>query len=306
MSNRSIISLSFVLLLISCSTLFGQNKSTGGRPDLRPGDLLQVYDEGRMKDAEFVEFTPVGLIKVRFEDDSRKAFRRNFVRWHPNAVSRENKPVAEPPAAAPVAVGGKRTWTDSTGKFKVEAAFLSLADGQVQLKKNDGKVIALPFDRLSTDDQNLAVAFSKAATKEETRAANAPANNPFEEYLIDGNKTNPVAVDVPSAPKPSTSAPPSQSPVPSTSPSTASTVPPMPEPVPEIPDEEAVLTIPEKLASAVHVNASAAKKIRLTPTTFVALSPDPIRTAPALQASSYPLLKRGKGTSRIPLPSERC
>ena len=50
----------------------------------------------------------------------------------------------------------KRTWTDSTGKFKIEAEFVKLAAGQVTLKRTDGKEIALPLDLLAPADQAIA------------------------------------------------------------------------------------------------------------------------------------------------------
>jgi prepilin-type processing-associated H-X9-DG protein len=48
------------------------------------------------------------------------------------------------------------TWTDSTGKFKTEAEFVSLTDGKVTLRKTNGKNITLPLERLSKKDQLLA------------------------------------------------------------------------------------------------------------------------------------------------------
>ncbi len=59
----------------------------------------------------------------------------------------------EPPATA---AKGLRTWTDSTGQFKVEAELIRVADGKVELKKADGTVIAVPLDRLSPADQAAA------------------------------------------------------------------------------------------------------------------------------------------------------
>lgn len=55
-------------------------------------------------------------------------------------------------ATKPTAV---RTWTDATGGFRVEAEFVGLADGKVQLKRNDGKVITVPLDKLSEADQRF-------------------------------------------------------------------------------------------------------------------------------------------------------
>ena len=47
-----------------------------------------------------------------------------------------------------------RTWTDSTGTHKVEAEFVDFKDGKVQLKKEDGKTITIPIERLSDADQD--------------------------------------------------------------------------------------------------------------------------------------------------------
>ena len=48
-----------------------------------------------------------------------------------------------------------RTWTDSTGRYTVEAEFVSVAGGQVTLKKTDGQEITLPLDRLSAADREF-------------------------------------------------------------------------------------------------------------------------------------------------------
>lgn len=46
-----------------------------------------------------------------------------------------------------------RTWTDSTGKFTVEAKFLYIVGGKVKLEKKDGRTIALPLEKLSEADK---------------------------------------------------------------------------------------------------------------------------------------------------------
>ena len=50
----------------------------------------------------------------------------------------------------------KRTWTDSSGKFSVEAEFVKLAAGKVTLKKNDGTEITMALDKLADADQQIA------------------------------------------------------------------------------------------------------------------------------------------------------
>lgn len=48
-----------------------------------------------------------------------------------------------------------RTWTDSTGKHKVEAKFVEVEGDQAVLRTGTGRTIRLPFSRLSRDDQAL-------------------------------------------------------------------------------------------------------------------------------------------------------
>ncbi len=47
-----------------------------------------------------------------------------------------------------------RTWKDSSGKFSVEAEYVSAKAGKVRLRRDeDGKVITIPLERLSDDDR---------------------------------------------------------------------------------------------------------------------------------------------------------
>ena len=45
-----------------------------------------------------------------------------------------------------------RMWTDVTGRFREEAAFVNLANGQVRLRKADGKELVIPLPRLCSAD----------------------------------------------------------------------------------------------------------------------------------------------------------
>jgi len=45
-----------------------------------------------------------------------------------------------------------RTWIDKSGNYKVEAEYLGLNDGKVQLRKLSGKVVDVALDKLSVDD----------------------------------------------------------------------------------------------------------------------------------------------------------
>ena len=46
-----------------------------------------------------------------------------------------------------------RTWTDSSGSYKIEAEFVDESDGTVRLKRSDGRIVSLPLERLSAADQ---------------------------------------------------------------------------------------------------------------------------------------------------------
>jgi hypothetical protein len=63
-----------------------------------------------------------------------------------------------------------RIWTDTTGKFQVEATLVSVADGTVKLRLKDGREVDVPLAKLSKSDQDA------VAKWEESRA---PAENPF-------------------------------------------------------------------------------------------------------------------------------
>ncbi len=47
----------------------------------------------------------------------------------------------------------ERNWQDSTGNFSVQAELVDVVDGKVWLKKQNGKVIKVPIERLSKKDQ---------------------------------------------------------------------------------------------------------------------------------------------------------
>jgi hypothetical protein len=48
-----------------------------------------------------------------------------------------------------------REWADKSGTYKVEAELVEVRDGKVLLRKQDGKVISVPLDRLSDRDRQF-------------------------------------------------------------------------------------------------------------------------------------------------------
>ncbi len=59
---------------------------------------------------------------------------------------------AMPAEVAPMATE-MRTWTDSSGRFKLEAVYVSVFEGKVNLRGKDGRVIAVPLEKLCKEDQ---------------------------------------------------------------------------------------------------------------------------------------------------------
>ncbi|HWB00352.1 MAG TPA: YHYH protein, partial [Pirellulales bacterium] len=49
---------------------------------------------------------------------------------------------------------GLRTWTQHDGVFELEASFVAVRDGEVQLRKRDGRLVTIVVDELSHDDQH--------------------------------------------------------------------------------------------------------------------------------------------------------
>jgi WD40 repeat protein len=75
---------------------------------------------------------------------------------------------------APALRAETRTWTDNTGKYKIEADFEKIEDGQVHLQRTDGKKLSLPLAKLSKDDQS----YLKDLMKRRRAGQSEPAN-PF-------------------------------------------------------------------------------------------------------------------------------
>ena len=73
----------------------------------------------------------------------------------PIQPAKEFKP--KPDTAAPESdknnLHAIRTWSDSSGKFSVEAEFVSYTAGKVKIRRKDGTVVELKLDRLSEEDQ---------------------------------------------------------------------------------------------------------------------------------------------------------
>lgn len=164
-------------------------------PGVKSGDPIEYQDvRGQIKKGQFIEMVGTLLVKIKQEDGTTRTLPANRVRLPMGVAPRPNPANALKPAEDKPAAGGDpanpfeaatpstlRTWTDATGKFKIEAEFVSLDGGQVQLKKKaDGKFITLGLDKLSPEDQTVAKSLAE-------KAKNPPMKeeNPFEANVSD-------------------------------------------------------------------------------------------------------------------------
>jgi Leucine-rich repeat (LRR) protein len=63
-----------------------------------------------------------------------------------------------------IAAAQQRKWTDTTGKFSVDAEFVEAKDGTVSLKRSSGKTVKVPVARLSAGDQKYVAEQQAVAT----------------------------------------------------------------------------------------------------------------------------------------------
>lgn len=99
-----------------------------------------------------------------------------------------------------------RTWSDTSGQFKVKAKFVALAGGKVTLEQEDGEKIEIELAKLSPADRKYAMEQRsaenpfkkksdnpfKSKSAETTNAAPEPANSPVDWSackIIDANPT---------------------------------------------------------------------------------------------------------------------
>jgi len=75
--------------------------------------------------------------------------------WTSTEISRGAE---QPPASGAHATSDSqqaefRTWSDITGKFQTEAAFVDFKEGKVRLKKKGGSIVSVPIEKFSRADQ---------------------------------------------------------------------------------------------------------------------------------------------------------
>ena len=87
-----------------------------------------------------------------------------------------------------------RTWTDSTGKHKIDGDFVELAGKTVHIKKSDGKLLKMPLARLSAADRKFVE--EQAGGEASGESAVAPAGSSVSKASVDGVTLEVVSVSV--------------------------------------------------------------------------------------------------------------
>jgi hypothetical protein len=124
--------------------------------------------DGQWYQAHISSVQPDGSVLLRFSSqhaDDKVA--RSDLRLPPPEVRSPNQPPSYKEAPYPSsptapATAQFRTWSDATGKFKVEAKFLSADSSGVQIERKDGKKLTIPLERLSAADQQFVAAQRKS------------------------------------------------------------------------------------------------------------------------------------------------
>ncbi|NNE01187.1 MAG: hypothetical protein HKN47_28060 [Pirellulaceae bacterium] len=161
----------------------GPVKSTGlvveSITPLAVGQLVQAqrnrrgsfWFAGRIK-----ELMPTGEVKIAFltwgkeNDRDLEVVQRRQIQLAPpeldqpdlvsNTAVAPQQATTMPPSTSQ---SKSRTWSDITGKFKVDAEFVEVTDGKVSLKRADGRTMSIPIDKLSAADQAHVKELEKAA-----------------------------------------------------------------------------------------------------------------------------------------------
>ncbi|WP_145271755.1 SHD1 domain-containing protein [Planctomycetes bacterium SV_7m_r] len=125
------------------------------------GQLVQAQRPRRgsfWRAARVKELLADGQVKLAFltwgkeNDRDTVAVSRRMIQLAPPELAQPAAPAVLP--AANPANAAMRTWSDVTGRFKIQAEFDSLEDGKVRLRRADGKLLApLPLEKLSAADR---------------------------------------------------------------------------------------------------------------------------------------------------------
>jgi hypothetical protein len=127
---------------------------------LQPGHAVWARQhDGPFWHAAYVAAVDGDSVTVRYQgwsDFFNETLQRDMLCIDKSLLAAQAK--ASPAGAASGssgAAGKLRTWTDVTGKYKVEAELVKIENGQVTLRKANGDRTTLPVDKLSEADREF-------------------------------------------------------------------------------------------------------------------------------------------------------
>lgn len=105
------------------------------------------------EDQEFIKRFPVLANTAKVDAEAERA---RLMREAEQRAEELRAPAnLKTPMPAPDPAAGQRTWTDSTGKFKIDAELIAVENGNVKLQRPDGKIVTMAIVKLSPADQAL-------------------------------------------------------------------------------------------------------------------------------------------------------
>ena len=179
--------------------------------DWQPGEVLEAINDNiaRVKCRAFPNGMLADTGSLRLPKKAGKPA---------NAGKPSKSRSADDPFATPEeqAAGGQRTWSDRTGKFKVDATIVRVDDDKVVLRRDDDKEITIPRAKLSDADQKFLADFKggkgRASEEPSSDAADEPAGKteeptiPLEPTDLTTASQVTIAADAPWTYKPEPSA----------------------------------------------------------------------------------------------------
>ncbi len=149
MHFRNAVSVVIVILcIVTTSPLFAQ---ANRKSAFKEGQAVEVHWGSKWWPAKILSLKPGGGARVSYDgwsSVSDEDVTADRIRLLPGS-----KPVAPDKPAPEKPATEVRTWSDATGKFKIEAQFVKLEGDQVELVRTDSKTVKLPLAKLSTADQ---------------------------------------------------------------------------------------------------------------------------------------------------------
>ena len=93
------------------------------------------------------------VIEKRINEEAKIECEQEAAERQARKEREEAQAKAEKEREAAIEAAKWRTWTDASGKHKIEATFGGMISGKVKLIERDGSAVRLPLEKLSDSDQ---------------------------------------------------------------------------------------------------------------------------------------------------------